>query len=101
MARLMRRGGDDLPCRYAIVLAGQSIGGDNWAKNENRVDGTTYTEEGHFIAPAELGAGYTITTPLEPLAALQDDFSVVSNLRIPWNPTSSDASAVAERRGVS
>ncbi|MCA9709328.1 MAG: DUF1552 domain-containing protein [Myxococcales bacterium] len=86
--------GGDLPCRYAIVFAGQALGGDGYAKNENRVAGNSFIEEGHFIAPAEVGAGYTLTTPLMPVADLRDDFSIVSNMRIPWNAASTDGGAV-------
>lgn len=87
-------GGGDIPCRYAIVFAGQALGGDNWAKNENRVGGMNFTEEGHFIAPPQVGAGYDITTPLQTVADLVDDFSIVSNMRIPWNANSTDGADV-------
>jgi hypothetical protein len=80
-------GGSSLPKRYAILFAGQSIGGDNWAKNASRIAGQNVTEDGHFIAPLEEGPGYTLTTPLLPLAGLEDDFSVVSNMRIPYDGT--------------
>lgn len=86
--------GGEIPCRYGIVFAGQALGGDNWAKNEQRVGGMTYTEDGHFIAPATTGAGYELTTPLQGVADLQDDFSVLSNMRIPWNSGSTDGGAV-------
>jgi hypothetical protein len=36
-------GGGGLPCRYAIVFAGQALGGDGYAKNENRVAGMSFT----------------------------------------------------------
>jgi hypothetical protein len=87
-------GGGALPRRYAIVFAGQALGGDGYAKNQNRVAGMSFTEAGHFIAPPETGSGYTITTPLQPVADLVDDFSIVSNLRIPWNASSSDGADV-------
>lgn len=86
--------GGDVPCRYAIVFAGQALGGDNYAKNESRVAGMSFTEEGHFIAPAELGSNYTTTTPLLPVEDLKDDFSIVSNMRIPWNSGSTDGASV-------
>jgi hypothetical protein len=89
-------GGAEIPARYALVFAGQSIGGDGWAKNENRLAGQNFTEEGHFIAPAEEGPGYGITTPLEPLLDLTAEVSVVSNLQIPWNSTNTDGSAVPQ-----
>jgi hypothetical protein len=89
-------GGGGLPCRYAIVFAGQALGGDGYAKNENRVAGMSFTEEGHFIAPPETGAGYTITTPLQGVADLVGDFSICSNMRIPWNASSTDGAAVPE-----
>lgn len=84
------------PCRFAMVMAGQALGGDGWPKNQSRINGQNITEDGHFIAPSQFGAGYDITTPLEPLAALTDEFSIVSNLRIPFNSTSSSASAVPD-----
>lgn len=87
-------GGGALPQRFAIVFAGQALGGDGYAKNENRVAGMSFTEEGHFIAPPEVGTGYTVTTPLQPVADLVDDFSIVSNMRIPWSASSTDAGAV-------
>ncbi len=87
-------GGGAIPQRYAIVFAGQALGGDNYPKNENRVAGMNFTEDGHFIAPAETGPGYTMTTPLMPVADLRDDFSIVSNMRIPWNAMSTDGGAV-------
>ncbi len=85
--------GGALPKRYAFVFAGQSIGGDNWAKNQQRINGANVTAE-HFVEPAATGAGYALTTPLQPLAALQSDFSVVSRLRIPYNTTSSASADV-------
>lgn len=87
-------GGGSIPSRYAIVFAGQALGGDNYAKNENRVAGMSFTEEGHFIAPPETGPNYTVTTPLQPVADLVGDFSICSNMRIPWNPSSSDGADV-------
>ncbi len=89
----LAKGGDN-PCRYAIVFAGQALGGDNWAKNGQRIAGETYEEEGHFIAPAQTGSNYELTTPLMPVADLRDDFSVVSNMSIPWNASSTDGAAV-------
>lgn len=83
-----------LPRRYALVFAGQSIGGDNWPKNQFRLNGTRTTEDGHFIAPPEVGTNYTLTTPLQPLAQLRGDYSLVSNLRIPFSRTSAEPSEV-------
>jgi len=79
-----------LPKRYAIVFAGQTIGGDGWEENKSQVAGTRKTEGGHFIADTAAGAGYAVTTPLEPLEklGLMGDFSLVSNLKIPWNSSS-------------
>ena len=89
------------PTRYAIVFAGQSIGGDGWEKNRYMVGGVRQTEEGHFIAPPETGAGYSTTTPLRPLddipsdgVSLKQDVSVVSGMAIPFSASSTDASAV-------
>src|SRR5687768_6724449 len=62
---------DAPPKRYAIVFAGQALGGDDWAKNQQRINGQSVTQAGHHIVPAEAGSGYTITTPLRPLRDLQ------------------------------
>jgi hypothetical protein len=83
-----------LPLRYGIVFAGQTIGGDGFAKNEHRIAGEVYTEEGHFIVPPEVGANYTLTTPLEPLADLLADFTLLSNMSIPYDANSAEPSAV-------
>ncbi|MGK0360026.1 MAG: hypothetical protein ACI9U2_002332 [Bradymonadia bacterium] len=83
-----------VPKRYAIVFAGQSLGGDQWEQDRQQIRGERYQEAGHFIAPAEQGAGYGITTPLQPLADMQADFSVVSNLFIPYNANSEEGDAV-------
>jgi hypothetical protein len=74
-----------LPRRYAIMFAGQALGGDDFANDEQRVNGQTLIESGHYIVPAQTGADYTLTTPLRPLSTLQGDFSVVSGMRIPYN----------------
>jgi len=62
------------------------------------VAGTRKTESGHFIADTPAGAGYAVTTPLKPLDALglMGDFSMVSNLKIPWSSTSVDAGKVEQ-----
>ncbi|HEX7453982.1 MAG TPA: DUF1552 domain-containing protein [Polyangiaceae bacterium] len=85
-----------LPKRYAIVFAGQSIGGDGWAEDQSMVAGVRKTETGHFIADTTAGAAYAVTTPLQPLdkLGLMGDFSMVSNLRIPWNATSVEGADV-------
>ncbi len=88
--------GSSFPRRYAIVFAGQAIGGDGWAKNQQMVGGVRSTQEGHFIAPAQAGAGYTLTTPLEPLKDLVSEFSVVSNMKIPFSANSTEASQVPQ-----
>ena len=82
------------PRRYAILFAGQALGGDNYAKTSSRVDGQNITESGHYIADTSYGRGYTLTTPLLPLASMQNDFSMISNLRIPFNASSTDGGAV-------
>lgn len=82
------------PKRYGIVFAGQGIGGDEWARNEQRIRGEFLQEDGHFIAPSEFGSAFSLTTPLEPLAELRDQFSIVSGLAIPFNRNSTDASEV-------
>lgn len=82
------------PSRYAILFAGQALGGDNYAKNSSRVGGQSVTESGHYIADTGYGRGYALTTPLLPLQAMQNDFTMISNLRIPFNANSTDGSAV-------
>src|SRR6185369_8089030 len=79
-----------LPKRYAIVFAGQTLGGDGWEEDKSQVAGERKTESGHFIADTAAGAGYAVTTPLKPLEklGLMSDFSMVSNLKIPWNSNS-------------
>ncbi len=89
-------GGGAIPLRYAVVFAGQALGADNYAKNENRVAGMNFTEGGHFIADLPTGPMVDTTTPLEGVADLLGDFSMVSNMRIPWNSGSTDGSAVPE-----
>lgn len=82
------------PRRYAVVFAGQALGGDGWPKDRYMVAGVRSTEAGHFIAPPTYGSGFAMTTPLMPLAPLQEHFSVVSNMSIPFSRTSADGSAV-------
>ena len=79
-----------LPKRYGVVFAGQALGGDDWADNSSNVAGKRSTDVNAFIAPTETGANYPVTLPLKPLSDLKlmNDFSLVSNLRIPWNATS-------------
>jgi hypothetical protein len=88
--------GADLPKRYAIVFAGQALGGDEWEEDRYMIAGERFQESGHFIVPAQTGAGYAVTTPLQPLAdlGLMSDFSVVSGLRIPWSGSSVEPSDV-------
>jgi hypothetical protein len=85
-----------LPKRYAIVFAGQAIGGDDWADNTSIVLGKRSTDTAAFIVPPETGSGYTATLPLKPLADLNlmSDFSLVSGLRIPYSASSVDPTAV-------
>jgi hypothetical protein len=82
------------PRRYAILFAGQALGGDNYAKDRSRVGGENITEGGHYIADTTYGRGYSLTTPLLPLASMQNDFTMISNLAIPFNAGSTDGSAV-------
>jgi hypothetical protein len=90
----LAQAGGALPKRYAIVFAGQALGGDDYEKNAQRINGQNLTEEGHHIVPPESGSGYTITTPLRPLAALQGDFTLVSGMRIPYNENSTEGADV-------
>ncbi|HET9957791.1 MAG TPA: DUF1552 domain-containing protein, partial [Polyangiaceae bacterium] len=80
--------------RYAIVFAGQALGGDEWEHDRFMLDGVRKQESGHYIVPAQTGSDYAITTPLKPLTALRDDFSLVSGLAIPYSKTSAEAAAV-------
>lgn len=83
-----------LPQRYGIVFAGQALGGDDHEKDRSRINGELITREGDFIVPPQTGSGYDITTPLRPLSALMDDFSLVSGMRIPYNVDSTEAADV-------
>jgi hypothetical protein len=85
---------DSLPKRYAIVFAGQALGGDDYAKDQQRINGQNLTQAGHHITPPEAGSGYTITTPLRPLRDLQGEFTLVSGMRIPYSTTSAEATDV-------
>jgi hypothetical protein len=80
--------------RYAIVFAGQALGGDEWEHDRYQLAGVRKQEAGHYIVPAQTGAGYTLTTPLKPLSALAADFSLVSGLAIPFSKTSTEVSAI-------
>jgi hypothetical protein len=80
--------------RYAIVFAGQALGGDEWEHDRYQLAGVRKQETGHYIVPAQTGAGYTLTTPLTPLSASAGDFSLVSGLAIPYSKTSTEVSAV-------
>jgi hypothetical protein len=82
------------PRRYAIVFAGQALGGDGWEKDRYQLAGVRKVEAGHFIVPPETGATFATTTPLKPLDRLKADFSVVSGLRIPYDATSTAPTAV-------
>jgi hypothetical protein len=87
-----------LPKRYAVVFAGQAIGGDAWEEDKYMVAGARTTASGHHIADTAAGAGYPVTTPLKPLDALglMGDFSMVSNLKIPWNANSVEPADVPD-----
>lgn len=93
-ARTGRAQTGSAPARYALVFAGQSLGGDSWAKNESRVGGQNFNEDGHFIADTNAGRNFALTTPLLPLGNLRGDFSMVSNMSIPFNRNSADGNAV-------
>jgi hypothetical protein len=82
------------PTRYAMVFAGQACGGDGWDNDRSMVAGVRTTEAGHWIVPQTYGTGYETTTPLMPLASLRDQYSVVSNMRVPYSTTSTDGTAV-------
>lgn len=84
------------PRRYAIVFAGQSLGGDGWDKDHQMIGGQRFREDGHFIAPVTTGPGYAATTPLRPLeeAGLLEDVSLLSNLEIPYDRNSFEPESV-------
>lgn len=86
--------GDPVPRRYGIVFAGQALGGDDYAHDSSRINGQTMQRQGDYIVPLQSGAGYELTTPLRPLSSLQDDFSIVSGMRIPYNDASTDGADV-------
>jgi hypothetical protein len=83
-----------LPKRYAIVFAGQSLGGDGWERDRNMVAGVRTQQAGHFIVPATAGDAWEMTTPLEPLTDHRADFSIVSGMKIPFNPNSVEGADV-------
>jgi hypothetical protein len=56
--------------RYIVCFAGMSLGRDNAGKLTD-------------IVPDRVGTGFDLKTPLAPLAPIQDDVIVVSNLKIP------------------
>jgi hypothetical protein len=58
------------PKRIVVCFAGMSLGRDNAGRLED-------------IVPDALGAGFQFKPPMQPLAALKDDVTVVSGLRIP------------------
>jgi hypothetical protein len=82
------------PARYAVLFAGQALGCDNYAKDQSRIAGQSVTEGGHYIADTNYGRGFALTTPLLPLQGMENDFTMVSNLAIPFNASSTDGSAV-------
>ncbi len=83
-----------VPKRYAILFAGQALGGDGYAKNSSRVGGQNVSEGGHYIADTAYGTGFPLTTALMPLSGMEDEFTMISNLAIPFNANSTDGSAV-------
>src|SRR6185436_19293906 len=58
------------PRRYIVCFAGMSLGRDNAGKLTD-------------IVPDRVGTGFDLKPPLQPLAPIQDDVIVVSNLKIP------------------
>jgi hypothetical protein len=86
--------GEGLPKRYAIVFAGQAIGGDGWERDRYMLAGVRKQEPGHFIVPAEVGANYSLTTPLQSLVNVRSEVSVLSGLAIPYSKTSAEPQEV-------
>src|SRR4051794_16793445 len=85
-----------MPRRYAIVFAGQALGGDGWEEDHSQVAGDRITQSGDFIVPPETGAKYSVTTPLTALdeLGLLGDVSLVSGLNIPFNANSVEGTDV-------
>ncbi|HEV8547721.1 MAG TPA: DUF1552 domain-containing protein, partial [Polyangiaceae bacterium] len=85
-----------MPLRYALVFAGQALGGDGWEEDHSQVAGDRITQTGDFIVPPETGAKYSVTTPLEALdeLGLLGDVSLVSGLNIPFNANSVEGADV-------
>lgn len=94
MLPVRRSTAQTIPSRYAIFFAGQALGCDNYAKNQSRLNGESITEGGHFIADTSYGRGFALTTPLLPLQGMESDFTMVSNLAIPFNVSSTEGTAV-------
>ena len=86
--------GRAIPKRYALLLAGQAIGGDGMERDNNVIGGERRREGGHFVVPPTEGRGYEINTALESVRGVVDDFTLVSGLKIPFNRNSTDGSAV-------
>ena len=53
----LAQSGGALPKRYAIVFAGQALGGDDYAEDTSRVNGQNMTQTGQHIPPLQSGAG--------------------------------------------
>lgn len=88
-----RAGG--MPTRFAIVFAGMALGGDAWSNDRSMIGGVRSSgESGSFIADTATGMGFSLTQPLMPLSGLRDQFSLVSNLRIPFSSSSADPADV-------
>jgi hypothetical protein len=98
-----------LPRRYAVVFAGQAIGGDGFDHRSSRIGNTFPRDDDAFIVPSDFSLDNTRGVPLTgnlenlpvtiPLRALQNqgllgDVQLVSGLAIPFNRNSADGSAV-------
>jgi hypothetical protein len=83
-----------MPLRYAIVFAGQALGGDDHDHETSRINGELMTRTGDYIVPATVGAGFELTTPLLPLANNLTDFSIVTGMRIPYSLNSTEPADV-------
>jgi hypothetical protein len=76
--RIGSAGGGAAPKRYVVAFAGSSIG---------RTDGA-YAPSGQtadLFVPDTVGAGYDLKRALAPLADVQDEVSIVSGMKIPWD----------------
>ena len=81
----LAQSGGALPKRYAIVFAGQALGGDDHEKNVQRVNGEIMMQEGHPSCRPRPAAATRSPRRSARCRDLQGDFTLVSGMRIPYN----------------